>query len=100
MKFRLSNIQYDFYVPDKFKDKKLRKSAVRDMEYMEKLKKYGFKFKKQRSESGMTFYQCKTQDNLTIEINTLEDLINFMNDIGSCIILTTEEIKVYDGYVE
>jgi len=75
MKFKLSN---SMHFPD--------------ADYAKKLKTLGFKIKKNN-------YVDYDQD-ATIEINTLEDLMSFVKEWGPIIVKENDEIEIYDDYRE
>lgn len=37
---------------------------------------------------------------ITVEINSLEDIINFVNNVGKIIIYPDNRIMIYDDYIE
>lgn len=61
---------------------------------IEDYKKIGFKFEK----DGLDYY-CIRNLNLTIEINTLEELINFVKTYGK-IVFCEDGIEIYNDYRE
>lgn len=67
-------------------------------EEIEKLKSFGFKFHDYRSISGSDteVIEC---DEAQIEINTLEELIEFSREWGT-IIVDQDSIEIYNDYRE
>jgi len=60
-----------------------------------KLKGLGFKFKRMEGSGDY----MKDDNNPTIEINTLEELMKFIDVYGS-IVLDKDAITIYDDYLE
>jgi len=60
----------------------------------EKLEKLGFIFKEVRGRWHKSDYEPE------IEINTLEDLLEFQSEIGCELILDSGSIEIYDDYRE
>ena len=67
-----------------------------DQAKREKLEKLGFKFEPC---GGYPFTKSLDTPTITIEISTLEDLMEFINEYGT-IVLTRENITIYDDYLE
>jgi len=71
-----------------------------DKEEKEQLEKLGFKFKK----TGKKYrshgeFEVGSNENLTIEISTLEELVSFVKKYGK-IVLYEDEIEIYNNYRE
>jgi len=64
-------------------------------EYAAKLAILGFETI-ERQDCGL---RIKHSNDLTIEINTLEDLVKFTKEYGS-IVLDGDELTIYDDYME
>ena len=43
---------------------------------------------------------CDFENEWRIEINSIEELNELINDVGKCIILTRNTIEIYDDYRE
>ena len=78
MKFKLSSV-----------------SGIVNKEELEKLNKCGFKFK--QSELGDEEFLI--WDTSEIEINTIEELISLIKNVGSNIIVGQDSICLYDDYI-
>jgi hypothetical protein len=67
----------------------------------EKLKKLGFTFEKDNfypPEASQLLY--KTGGEVFRDIGTLEELMSFVSEWGGTVILTEDEIEIYDHYRE
>lgn len=102
MKFYIENTDYD-------KGEKLLKLYP-------SLSKYGFEIHqvekvgpkvKTRDENGETIYSIRTynEEKKTVNIDTLEQLLQFRNDVGEALIIHRDDepipcIEIYDNYRE
>ena len=82
MKFQLSTSGY-YYSKDRVND----------------LKKYGFEFTKSPTEWDKDRHHINGRS-VIIEINTLEELVEFSEKNGSPIIFELSAIEIYDDYRE
>lgn len=77
-----------------------------DKKEKEKLEKLGFKFKTTKEVYGkFTHTEFYKESGATIEVNTLEELINFTNKYGSVVLRKDYNdegfcIELYDDYRE
>lgn len=83
MKFKLISAKHIFYI--KY-----------DRDEMEMLEGLGFVFDKSLGESDTEIYYC---EDTTINIDTIAELIEFIEKVGE-IIMAEDEIKIYNTYVE
>jgi hypothetical protein len=73
-------------------------SSFYKREDKEKLEKLGFVFDKSKGFNITEFYKDYDQ-NVEIEIESLEELMEFVNKWGD-IVLSEDGITIYDGYLE
>jgi len=81
MKFKLGNVQSFYDEGNK---------------YMELLKTLGFVF--ELCPSGSQYWVTPRSEN-TVEINTLEELLELVDKVGN-LIIDKESITIYDDYIE
>lgn len=67
---------------------------------MNKLKNLGFVFKEYKGIDSLEYYKyIVSQNDIFIEINTLEELLELSEEFGE-LIITKEEIEIYNDYRE
>lgn len=89
MEFELHNCQWGFC-----------KSNEHDMKYMEQLKEIGFTFVERESYFTKVMEYCiDTSKQVTIEINSLTELLDFVNKFGK-IVFNDGYIEIYDDHRE
>lgn len=74
-----------------------------DMDYLEKLKKLKFTFDEQLIENdwcGKPFVSYIPSNVPTIEINTLEELMELQDFLTMSLIIDKDSINIYDGNIE
>jgi len=80
---------------------KLRQAAYWcDTETKNKLSKLGFRFMKE-TEENITYreWYCDNDIDPTIEINTIEELMQFIEEYGR-IVIDGDEILIYNDHIE
>lgn len=65
-----------------------------------KLRNLGFIFQEIPGGSYTINHFSEDNNNIFTEINTLEELNEFIQEYGKCIIYPNRVIKIYNGYVE
>jgi len=81
----------------------LVKKEYRFNEDIQPYKKIGFKFKKGKTDWNMPVFFVQN-DEIEIELNTLDDLCNLIKQVDSEIIVGVYDnilsLQIYNGYVE
>jgi hypothetical protein len=88
MKFKLNNSKSFF-----------NKDDEDEMRQMKNLEEIGFKFKEDGNEYYKKPHFYNVTEKLTIEIDTLDELMAFIEKFGS-VVIDKEEISIYDDYRE
>ena len=79
-------------------------SNLKDIEKMHQLEKHGFHFKFYYKDNHLSYYAC--EEPITVEVNTIEDLIALMKKFDCPIILQRDydtgepELMLYNDYIE